>query len=304
MLSELNRYAYSAVNERPPLRWPNNARVAVMVIPNVEYMEYLPPPNPVRAPTAKPAPDIAQFQNRDYGNRVAVWRTFELFDDLGIRPTASMNVAVFEHHPQIAEAMAARDWDYQSHGLYNTRFVLGMDEAEEREMIHTVNAICKKNTGKYLSGWLGPSLTVTLNTPDLLAEEGIKYTADYFHDDEPTEIAVRSGKLISLPYSVELNSGVALGGQGQTPAAFARMIKDQFDVLYEEGKTRPKVMAICLHPFATTSPSRTKYLREGLEYILSHSGVWQAPAGEIADWYYANHYGKRVGAPDYAAVTR
>ncbi|MEO8540666.1 MAG: polysaccharide deacetylase family protein [bacterium] len=293
MLSDPQRYVYSAVNERPPLVFPNGERIAVFIVPNVEYLEYMPPPNPVRPPYQRPAPDIAAFQNRDYGNRVAVWRLFELFDQLGIRATASMNVAVFEHFPQIAEAMAKRDWDYQSHGIYNTRFVLGMDEAEEAEMIHTVNEICKKATGKYLSGWLGPSLTANLATCDLLAAEGIKYCADMFHDDEPTEFIVKSGKLISLPYSVEINSGVALGGQGQTPASFARMIKDQFDVLYAEGATRPKVMAVCLHPYAVTSPSRVKYLRDAIEHIQSHSGVWLTTAGDIADWYYASTFGKR-----------
>lgn len=293
MLADPERYVYSAVNERPPLRFPNGERIAVFIVPNVEYLEYMPPPNPVRPPYQRPAPDISAFQNRDYGNRVALWRLFDLFDELGVRPTASMNLAVFEHFPQIAEEMAKRDWDYQSHGIYNTRFVLGMDEAEEREMIHTANEICKKATGKALSGWLGPSLTATLNSCDLLAEERIKYCADMFHDDEPTEFIVKAGKLISLPYSVEINSGVALGGQGQTPAAFTRMIKDQFDVLYAEGATRPKVMAVCLHPYAVTSPSRVKHLREAIEYIQGHSGVWLTTGGDIADWYYDNFYGKR-----------
>jgi peptidoglycan/xylan/chitin deacetylase (PgdA/CDA1 family) len=171
-----------------------------------------------------------------------------------------------------------------------------MDEDEEREMIHTVNEICKKATGKALSGWLGPSLTANLSSCDLLAEEGIKYCADMFHDDEPTEFIVRSGKLISLPYSVEINSGVALGGQGQTPASFTRVIKDQFDVLYAEGATRPKVMAVCLHPYAVSAPSRVKYLREAIEYIQSHSGVWLTTGGDIADWYYENYYGQRYPA--------
>ena len=94
-----------------------------------------------------------------------------------------------------------------------------------------------------------------------------------------------------------INSGVALGGQAQTAEAFGRMIRDQFDMLYEEGATAPKVMAICLHPFAVTAPSRAKYLRQALEYILGHSGVWQAKAGDIADWYLENYHGRRIPAP-------
>lgn len=300
MSATLERYPYSAIIDRPPLTLPGNARVAVMIVPNVEYMEWLPPDNPQRPRGA--VPNLGAFQPRDYGNRVALWRLFELFDDLGIKATASMNAAVFEHFPQIGAEMARRDWDYQSHGLYNTRFAYGMDETMEREMIEAVIDIVKKATGRTISGWLGPALTTTTNTPDLLAQAGVKYWADMFHDDEPTEVAVKSGRLITLPYSFEINSGVALGGQAQTAASFGRFITDQFDMLYEEGATAPKVMAICLHPFAVSAPSRIKYLRQSLEYILGHSGVWQATAGDIADWYYATHYGKRLpSAPARAA---
>ena len=288
MLSDPNYYEYSSLLDRPQLTLPGGAKIAVFIVPNVEYLEFLPPGNPFRAPYAKPAPDIGTFQARDYGNRVALWRLFDLFDELGIKTTASVNAAVFEHFPQLGEEMAKRDWDYQSHGIYNTRFAFGMDEAMEREQIQTVIDTVKRATGKMISGWLGPALTTTANTPHLLAEAGIKYWADLFHDDEPTKIAVRQGQLISLPYSFEINSGVALGGQAQTGEAFGRMITDQFDALYAEGATAPKVMAICLHPFAVTAPGRTKYLRKALEHILGHSGVWQATAGDIADWYLAN----------------
>jgi len=292
-MSDLNRYPYSAIIDRPPLTLPGNARIAVFIVPNVEYLEWLPPANPLRSPYPGVAPNLQAFQARDYGNRVALWRLFDLFDDLGIKTTASVNAAVFEHFPQIAEEMARRDWDYQSHGIYNTRFAFGMDEAMEREMIEEVISIVHKATGKTISGWLGPALTTTARTPDLLAQAGVKYWADMFHDDDPTEVTVSSGKLITLPYSFEVNSGVALGGQAQTAEAFGRFIMDQFDMLYEEGATAPKVMAVCLHPFAVTAPSRIKYLRQALEYILRHSGVWQATAGDIADWYYQNHFGKR-----------
>ncbi|MGV8831709.1 MAG: polysaccharide deacetylase family protein [Devosia sp.] len=293
-MTDLDRYPYSAIIDRPPLTLPGNARIAVFIVPNVEYLEWLPPANPLRSPYPGAAPNLPAFQARDYGNRVALWRLFELFDDLGIKTTASVNAAVFEHFPLIAEEMAKRDWDYQSHGLYNTRFAYGMDEDMEREMIGAVIDIVRKATGKTISGWLGPALTTTVRTPDLLAEAGVKYWADMFHDDEPTEVSVSSGRLISLPYSFEVNSGVALGGQAQTGEAFGRFIMDQFDVLYAEGATAPKVMAVCLHPFAVAAPSRLKYLRQALEYILGHSGVWQATAGDIAEWYYANHFGKRL----------
>ncbi|MEO8540402.1 MAG: polysaccharide deacetylase family protein [bacterium] len=296
MVSDPGRYDYSAIIDRPPLSLPNNARLAIWFAPNVEHYEYLPPENPQRNPwAARPHPDSSNYSWRDYGNRMGVWRMFELFDKHGIRGTVSQNVAVFDHFPEIAEAMVARDWDYMSHGIYNTRYAFGMDEELEWEMIRDVISTVKRHTGKMISGWLGPALSTTLRTPDLLAKAGVKYWVDYFHDDEPGEIKTETGRLISVPYSIEINDAIVLGMGQKTGAEFGQMIKDQFDVLYAEGATHPKVMAICLHPYLINTPSRQKYLDEALTYIRSFPDVWLATGEEIAD-----HYLATVPAPKVA----
>ncbi len=293
MVSDPDRYDYSPIVTRPPLALPNNARVAIWVLPNVEFYEYQPPKNAQRDPwPQKPHPDLLNYSRRDWGNRRGVWRMFDLFDKYDIRGTVSLNAAVFDHFPEIAEAMEARHWDYMSHGIYNTRYAFGMSEDQEREMIQEVIAIVKKYTGKMISGWFGPALSTTLATPDLVAEAGIKYWVDYFHDDEPTEIKVRSGRLMSIPYSIEINDAGVMGA-GHTGESFGRMIRDQFDVLYAEGATNPKIMAICLHPFLTHTPSREKYLDAAFAHIRSHKDVWFTTGEEIADNYYANGYGLR-----------
>lgn len=302
MVSDPKRYKYSAIIDRPPLKLPNDARVAVWVAPNVEHYEYMPPANPHRNPwPLKPHPDTMNYSHRDYGNRMGVWRMFDLFDKHNIRGTVSINVAVWDHFPEIAAAMKARNWDYMSHGIYNTRYAFAMDEELERAMIKDVCDTCLKHTGKPITGWLGPALSTTLRTPDLLAEFGIKYWVDYFHDDEPTEIAVKKGRLISIPYNIEINDAIANGFTQQSGEQFGQMIKDQFDVLYAEGKTNPKVMAICLHPYIINTPSREKYLDEAFAYIRSHDQVWITTGEEIADYYYANQYG-RIGAPPVSEI--
>lgn len=302
MVSDPKRYPYSAIIDRPPLKLPNDARVAVWVAPNVEHYEYKPPMNPHRNPwPLRPHPDLPNYSHRDYGNRMGVWRMFDLFDKHDIRGTVSINVAVWDHFPEIAEAMVARNWDYMSHGIYNTRYAYAMDEALERAMIEDVIATTKRHTGKMISGWLGPALSTTLRTPDLLAEYGIKYWVDYFHDDEPTEITVKKGRLISIPYSIEINDAIACGMTRQSAETFGRMIKDQFDVLYAEGATHPKVMAICLHPYIINTPSREKYLDDAFAYIRSHDQVWVTTGEEIADYYYAHGYGRRLPAIGEAA---
>ena len=122
---EPNLVAYSPILHRPPLRWPNGARVALWVVPNIEHYEYLPKFVRTRDPWPRsPHPDILGYTQRDYGNRVGLWRLFDVTDALGIRCTVSLNMAVLEHFPEILGAMESRGWEYMSHGIYNTRYHL------------------------------------------------------------------------------------------------------------------------------------------------------------------------------------
>ena len=287
---EPDRFDYSPIVDRPIIRWPNNARVGLWVSPNVEHYEYLPPPNKHRNPWSRtPHPDVLHYSYRDYGNRVGFWRMLEVTDKHDVRCTVSLNMAVMEHFPEIRDAMVARNWDFMSHGIYNTRYLYGMSEEEERAFYQDTIETLKKHTGKQLKGMLGPAVTNTERTPDLMAEAGLIYHADWSHDDQPFPIKVKKGKLISVPYSSEVND-VVVDVQGFEAPHFAQMIKDQFDVLYEEGAESGRVMCIALHPYWIGQPHRAKYLDEALGYILSHQGVWQTTADDIAEYYMANYY--------------
>src|SRR5207244_12702994 len=121
-------------------------------------------------------------------------------------------------------------------------------------------------TRKAQTGGLGPGRSETFQTPDLLAEAGITYVADWCVDDQPFPMRVRSGHLISIPYSQELNDIPVYTRKGLTPEQFHQQICDQFDVLYEEGAKTGKIMALALHPFLTGHPFRAKWLHRTLEY--------------------------------------
>ena len=288
------RVDYSPIVDRPVIRWPNNARVAFWVAPNVEHYEYLPDYDGIRNPWPRsPYPDVQQYSYRDYGNRVGFWRMLEPLDKHGIKCCVSLNVAVLEHYPEIRDAMVARDWDFMSHGIYNTRYLNPMTEEQEREFYRDCSETLKKHTGKQVKGMLGPSISGTERTPDLMAEAGLIYHTDWVHDDQPVPIKVKSGKLISVPYSVELNDNPLFRTNAEGDY-FARICKDQFDQLYQEGEESGRVMCIAIHPYCSGQPQRVKYLDEALGYIMSHEGVWQTTADEIAEYYIANYYDEAV----------
>ena len=288
------RVDYSPIIDRPKITWPNNARVAFWVAPNVEHYEYLPEYDGQRNPWPRmPYPDVREYSYRDYGNRAGFWRMTEVLDAYGIKCCVSLNLAVLEHYPEIGAAMVQRDWDFMSHGIYNTRYLNTYTEEQERVFYQDCIATLKRHTGKQLKGMLGPAISGTERTPDLMAEAGLIYHTDWMHDDQPVPIKVQSGRLISVPYSVELNDSPTFR-QHYEGDYFELMCKAQFDQLYKEGATSGRVMCIALHPFAIGQPHRVKYLDRILHYIMSHDGVWQTTADEIAEDYLANDYDRAV----------
>lgn len=294
-------YDWLPLDDRPRITWPGDARLAFWVAPNVEFYELMPPPTPARSAWFRPVPDILGYGLRDYGNRAGIWRMIEVMDRHRIRGSISLNVAVCDHHPEIAKALADRGWEFFSHGIYNTRYLYGLDEAQERALIRDVKASVRNWSGQELAGWLSPALGNTERTMDLLAEEGVLYTLDLLHDDQPTPVKVGTGRLISVPYSLEVNDWTALHGAQATPAEYVETCKLQFDRLYAEGATSGRVMCLPLHPFLVGLPHRVEALSEVLDYVIGHAGVWHATGREIAQWYLAHHYDAAIA---HAGVVR
>lgn len=286
----LERVPYQPITDRPRLTWPNKARVAVWVVPNVEHYEYLPPATGGRdAWPRTPHPDVLGYGLRDFGNRVGLWRMADVTDDLGIPLTLSLNLANWLHYPEIFEASEKRGWDVMAHGLYNTRYHWGMSEDAEREAIGECVEIYRKLTGRMLRGWFSPAATWTKNTPDLVAEAGISYYCDWYHDDQPTRMNVRSGQLITLPYQMDINDAMVWRHHFGADD-FAQMVIDHFDTLWREGADQGRVVCIALHPYIMGQPHRIRALERALRHVAEHDQVWMATGAEIADWYLSGQW--------------
>jgi allantoinase len=283
-------YDYLPITDRPPLTWPGDARIAVWVAPNIEFYELEPPLNPVRRAWPRGQPDVTGYAYRDYGNRVGFWRILELLGRFGIRGSVALNAALCEHHPEIIEACRAARWEFFSHGVYNTRYLYGMDEAQERQVIEDVIATVLRHTGQRIVGWLSPALSNTERTMRLLAEHGLRYVCDLFHDDQPFPVNVPRGRLVSIPYALETNDGLVYGRRLASPREYGEILRAQFDQLYQEGAESGRVMCIPLHPFQSGRPHRVEPLERALAHITSHDRVWLATGAEIADWYLTHHH--------------
>jgi allantoinase len=300
MMAEFDRFAYSALLSRAPLKWPGGARVAVWVCPNIEHYEFLPGPVRVRDPWPRcPHPDVLGYGLKDFGNRVGVWRIFETMDRIGIRCTVSLNLGNPEHYPEIFEACERRSWDYMCHGIYNTQYLWGYSEKEERAFIADCVETFRRLTGRPLEGWFSPAASHTPNTPDLVAAAGIRYFCDFYHDDQPFPVRVKSGQLITIPYQMDLNDAVLHSGSGEGEE-FERIATDMFDTLYAEGETHGRVLCVAIHPYISGRPHRLKYVERVLDRLTRHAGVWMTTGREIADWYYSHYYAQVVASLESA----
>lgn len=286
----LDRVPYLPYPARPELRWPGGKRLAFWLVPNIEYYEYLPAHNPHKDPFPRvPHPDVMQYSWRDYGNRVGLWRLADLFTDYPVRVTVSLNTAAVVRLPEVRELIVERDWAVLSHGVYNTAYLCGLDTDQEREFyVETIDTV-RRHLGRELAGMLGPCVTNGPETPDLMAEAGLTYHADWVHDDQPTPVAVARGRLVSVCYNYDINDGPLLESHYDGDY-FVDAITRQFDRLHAEADGRGLVMALPLHTYLAGQPHYIGKLRQLLDHICGHDDVWYATGDEIAAHFLATGY--------------
>jgi allantoinase len=277
-------FPYSPIVGRPELKWPNNARLALWIVPNIEFFSL--ETRPGGLPPGK-IPDIPVWATRDYGNRVGVFRLMEVLDRYGIRATVALNSDICTHHPQIIEEGNKRQWEWMGHNQSNSRRLneVGADE-ENGIIVETLEAIARV-AGKRPVGWLGAGLQETWNTLDHLTAAGCEYVSDWgANDDQPYTMTASNGRHITcIPYSYDVNDKQAYEVMHLRPSDFRDMICTQFDVLYRESSRGGRVMHIAVHPYLTGLPYRIGALDQALQHITRHKDVWLATGSEIARHY-------------------
>ena len=282
-----DRISYSAITERPPLKLPDGVRMAVWVIVNVEEWDPREAmPRTVLTPPAggSPMPDIPNWAWHEYGNRVGFWRFVEVFDALSIPAVLAINGSALAAYPAIVGAALERNWEFMGHGFTQRNL---QKVADERADIRKVRDVIAKASGRRPRGWLGPGLTETWQTPDVLAEEGYNYVADWVLDDQPVWLKTRSKPILNLPYTQECNDVAMMLIQHHKASEYSDRALDQFEQIYADSEKSARVMALVVHPYIMGAPHRLKYFRRVLETISKKSDVTFWTGAQIADWYLA-----------------
>lgn len=276
------RYEFSALPHRPGGTWPNGARLAFYVALNLEQyafgeglVEDLVPP--------LGQPDVMNFSWRDWGNRVGAWRLLEMFREIGLAPSLLVNTVLYETAPGLIEAFRDLRAPVVSHGRTNAEAQAGLDEIAETALIHQARDTIASHEGRPPRGWLGPWISETERTPDLLHEAGFGYVLDWAMDDQPVWLRTRTGRILAVPYPQELNDANAVVLRRDTGRDFADMIVDQAEEMLERGGDQPLVMGIALHAHVSGQPFRLRPLRQALRHVLAKGdAVWATDTDRIA----------------------
>lgn len=275
------RYPYSPITARPVYDWPDGKRLAVYIGLNLEWFTFGEGLGAELAPGG-PQPDVLNYSWRDYGNRVGVFRLAELFAQLQLPVSLLVNSEMCAHAPEAMDAF--QDAELIGHGRTNSERQGTLSEDEEKALIAETSAALFEHSGQRPKGWLGPWISQSPLTPDLLHEAGYTYLLDWCHDDQPVWMKTRAGRILSVPYPQELNDIPQIVARKREGEEFGRMIVDAFDVMQRECEQRPMVMGVALHPYIVGWPHRFKHLATALETIRQRAGdrVWFTTAGAIA----------------------
>ena len=293
-------YDYVPLPERPPLRWPDGHRVALLITLNLETWDLIKDTEkpyyaggPAILPDILPGnvPDFPNYTWREYGQRVGIWRLFECFDELGVTPGCTVNAVTCERRRAMVEAAIQRGCEILAHNYEQGELLTDYanDPTKEREIVMRTLNVYEQTVGRRAPGWLSSSLRGTLQTADILAEYGCSFYCDLMNDDQPYLLRTPKGPIVSVPYSNEINDFTLVVRRGHTTDEVRDILIEELQVLHAEGARTGRIMNIGLHPHVSGRAYRIRALREFVEFAKTLDGVWWTTREAIAQHYLANY---------------
>jgi hypothetical protein len=288
MLPRHSRYDYSPLIERKDYSWPDGKRLAFCITTNIELFAFGKGRGHDNAKHGEPQTQ-RNYSWRDYGNRIGIWRLFDLAEELGMPLAHNANSLLCDYAPQIFERIRKRGDEIVGHGRTNAENQTDFRwEADEARAIHEATETFIR-IGLKPKGWMGAGAYENPWTPDLLKEAGYLYSMDWPCDDQPIWMRTRSGPLLSVPYPVELNDSPQIIHRQHTGREFCDMLVDQFEEMIEQSEKHPLVCNVSIHPYVFGYPFRLRPLRTALKHCFSNkfmSRVWKCKPADIADYCY------------------
>lgn len=267
--------------------WPGNARIAVSLKIMHEW-ESVPRPSGRSARSAEPgATDYWALGVREYGFKAGAPRLMDVLDKHGVKATVMTSGLAAEYWPASVREFRRRGHELASHSwdqaVHPPQF---KSREEERDALRKSLAAIEKASGERPVGYMSQGPRPTPNTLELIAEEGLMWTADYHDADVPYVIVVEDRKLVSVGYAKPAFTDNDIIPLGQD--AGLQQLKDEFDATYEESARHPMRFGYAMHAHLSGTPGLARMLDRFLAHIKSHNGVWFCRCVDMARFWLDN----------------
>ena len=176
--------------------------------------------------------------------------------------------------------VASHSWDQAVHPpQFKSR-------EEEQVALRKSLAAIETATGKRPLGYMSQGPRPTVNTLELLAEEGLLWDGDYHDCDIPYVMNVKGKKIVSVGYARPAFTDSDIIPLGL--AAGLQQLKDEFDAVYEEAARHPMKFAYAMHAQNTGTPGMSRMLGQFIDYAKGHEGVWFCRCIDMANYWLDN----------------
>ena len=273
--------------------WPNKARIVLSLVFNIEAWSLDQSLLPVYSPfpsNAKTQMDSNVVNDREYAQKVGLWRLLDILDYYNIKMTAVVSGLAAERYPQMIKEIDERGHEIAGHSYDQSRHLVTLEPEEEKEDIKKTISAIEKAIHKKPIGWMSQAARCTERTAEILVQNGMIWHSDYLDDDLPYFVRVNKKTLLAIPYDCFISNDLPIYIKQQRTAEEAlKLLIYEFDALYEEGQKYPKIMSYGIHPYITGRPGRAKAFKEFIEYVTKLPNVWVAKRIEIAKWWFDNY---------------
>jgi peptidoglycan/xylan/chitin deacetylase (PgdA/CDA1 family) len=288
-----DRYGYANLFKRVPVKWPSEARIALVVVPVLEWFPLNMYENTAAVKVAggmdRPYPDYWNYTMRDYGTRVGIYRIFKVLEDLGMPASVAINANLARRHPFLLKEITRRNWEVVAHGLDMSRIIHGgMSVEEENAIVAEALSALRKASGQPVTGWLSPMQSESKATLDILSRHGVQYTLDWNNDDLPVRMNADAGAIYGVPYALDINDRMSVLDFNLSNDAYVEQLVDAFTTVWQEAKHYGgRMVSVSAHSWLSGQANRIGALKRALEIMQSHQGVWVTTYAEALESYRA-----------------
>jgi peptidoglycan/xylan/chitin deacetylase (PgdA/CDA1 family) len=217
-------------------------------------------------------------------------RVLRILDKYGAPATFMFCGLTAEWYPELAREVVDAGHEIGVHGHRHVKLCNLTPEEELEEITAATNAV-REFSGDAALGWRSPLYSATEHTLEILRDLGYAWHSD-FHDQDFPYVLTKDGRaIVEIPagnddwgqYHMFTGAGSPIMGGNRygTVDGILSSMKGEFDVLYEESRTGPRVLNWAMHPKISGRPYPASVLDRLLGYIREHDGVWIATCNEV-----------------------